>query len=79
MKIKCAIVCTEAGGSPTIIFREVTVSQANYDLGNHYDKAKYKALKDGYEAPMIVFDELEGPHWLWKNDKEQWRNSAWRK
>ena len=76
MKIKCAVVCTEASGSPTIVFYTITVSQKGYDLGNHYDKAKERAMNDGYEDPMIVLDENEGPGWLWIAEAKLRKNRA---
>jgi hypothetical protein len=64
MKIKCVIATTTASGSPYFDFCIVECTQAQYDLGQHYDSAEDYACEEGYEGDMIVYDENDGPKFL---------------
>lgn len=55
--IKVIVLCTNAEGSPEFSTREIQCTQAQYDNGDHYDMAKEAAEDDGYESPMMAFDE----------------------
>jgi hypothetical protein len=54
-----ALACTACDGSPTLITYKVEVSENEYDLGIHYDKAIDEAKDDGYEGPFVPFDNTE--------------------
>ncbi len=54
-----AVACRNAGGSPAIVCYTVGVSQEEYDDGVHYSLAYEKAANDGYESPMLGFDNSE--------------------
>jgi len=54
-----AVACHDASGSPTIVCYTVSVSQGEYDERVHYTLAYELAAGDGYEAPMIGFDNSE--------------------
>ncbi len=42
----------------------VECSQPDYDDGQHYDLAREEAGAAGYDEPMVVFDENDGPAFL---------------
>lgn len=37
----------------------VEVTQDQYDLGDHYDKAEITLESEGFSKPMVLFDEHE--------------------
>ncbi len=53
------VACRAADGCPVLVVFEVEYTEAEYNLGVHYDKAIELAEEDGYEAPFICFDENE--------------------
>jgi hypothetical protein len=67
MEIKCVVACRNAEGSSDFYFCKVECSQEEYDYGDHYDKAEDAARDDGYEGPMVAFDENDGPDFLFDN------------
>jgi len=67
MTIKCVVACHNAGGEPDFYFVNVECSQAQYDNDEHYELATYKAKSEGYEGPMVVYDESDGPRFLFKH------------
>ena len=62
--ITVVIACRNANGSPDFVYTKVSVSQSQYDTGDHYDLAEEKALEDDYEGPFVCFDEVEMPEFL---------------
>ena len=64
MNVKCVVACTNANGSPDFFPCEVIISKNGYDLGEHYDLAKEKAIAEHYEGVMIVFEPADGPKFL---------------
>jgi hypothetical protein len=67
MYIKVVVACAANGnGQPDFFGTVITCTQADYESGIHYDLAKAQALEDGYEEPMIAFDENDGPDWLFE-------------
>ena len=41
-------------------------------MGDHYEIAEEAAYENGYEGPMVVFDENDGPdflldHFVWES------------
>jgi hypothetical protein len=64
MKIKCVVACVNAQGEPDFCCVIVECSQEQYELGEHYDRARQAASDGGYENPMLVYDENDGPRWF---------------
>lgn len=60
MKTLCiAVACRNASGMADMPIFTVTVTEAEYHLGVHYDKAEALAAEDGYERPFVCFDAAE--------------------
>ena len=57
--VRVVVLASDADGVPTFVLRTVTVTNAQYDDGQHYDLAKHMATREGYEAPMVAFDEFD--------------------
>ncbi len=66
MVIKCVVTCHNASGEPDFYFCKVKCSQEQYDDGKHYETAQSKAAEQGYEGDFVVFDENDGPAWLFE-------------
>lgn len=64
MDIKCVVACRNADGASDFYFCVVRCKQAQYDVGDHYNMAENQAWDEGYEGPMVVFDENDGPNFL---------------
>ncbi|MCF5091302.1 hypothetical protein GIW57_14130 [Stenotrophomonas sp. PA-6-5C] len=61
-EMQVAVVCVGASGSPDVPVFKVKITQKEYDLGIHYDKARDLAEEARYEGPFICFDAAEyGP------------------
>ncbi len=54
-----AVVCIASDGSPAIPIYDTWVTEEEYDLGIHYDRAIEKARDDKFEGPFIPFDNVE--------------------
>ncbi|CAP41397.1 MULTISPECIES: hypothetical protein [Alcaligenaceae] len=62
IEMQVAVACIDASGSPDVPVFKVRITQEEYDLGIHYDKAKDLAEEARYEGPFICFDAAEyGP------------------
>lgn len=57
--IKMVVLATDSNGSPAFHTCQVEVTEAQYEQGEHYDLAKENASFNGYEEPMIAFDERD--------------------
>lgn len=57
--VRVVVLASDADGVPTFVLRTLTVTNAQYDDGQHYDLAKHMATREGYEAPMVAFDEFD--------------------
>lgn len=64
MEIRCVVACTQSDGVPGFYICKVIVGGEGYDEGVHYDAAKEKAEAERYDGPMVVYDENDGPAWL---------------
>ena len=62
--VKCVVACRNANGEPDFFPCTVNASQEQYDEGEHYDEAEQIAAEQGYEKPFLVYDENDGPAWL---------------
>lgn len=61
MKIKVAVMATNAIGEPDIVVYEVECSKEQYDEGAHFDLATALASEHGYK-PAMAFDK-NSPAW----------------
>jgi hypothetical protein len=73
MEIKCVVACRNASGESDFYFCKVECSEEQYDVGDHYELAEDSAREEGYEGPMVVFDENDGPdflfdHFVWESE-----------
>ena len=66
MIIQCVVACMCSEG-PVFFPCKVEIPEEEYDVGTHYDMAEQLALDEGYEGPAVVFDENDGPDWLFAN------------
>jgi len=57
--ITMVVICHNCAGEPDMFMTEVNVTQKEFRLGGHYEKARENAMESGYENPMIIFDPLE--------------------
>lgn len=58
-EIRCAVACINASGEPDLHFVKVKCTGAQLEEGLHYDAAKSNAEDEGYEKPMIAYDEMD--------------------
>lgn len=63
VRVKTMVVCRNAEGNPDVYETVIELSQLDYALGLHFDRAEAGAAEAGYEAPMLACDEHE---WLGK-------------
>ncbi|GAJ29331.1 hypothetical protein [Acidomonas methanolica] len=59
--IHIAVACRNASGMADMPVFTVAVSDEEYGLGIHYDKAEAMAEEAGYEKPFVCFDPVEQP------------------
>jgi len=57
--LRIAVACRNASGMADMPIFTVTVTDAEYHIGAHYDKAQALAAKSGYEQPFLCFDPAE--------------------
>ena len=67
MIINCVVACRNCEGVPDFFFCKAECSQEEYDVGKHYDIAEDAAREEGYEGSFVVYDENDGPDWLFDN------------
>ncbi|WZB70153.1 hypothetical protein WJ968_31445 [Achromobacter xylosoxidans] len=62
IEMQVAVACIGGSGSPDVPVFKVRITQEEYDLGIHYDKARDLAEDARYEGPFVCFDAAEyGP------------------
>ncbi|NPX93941.1 hypothetical protein DZ977_003380 [Pseudomonas aeruginosa] len=62
IEMQVAVACVDASGSPDMPIFKVRITQEEYDLGIHYDKARELAEEARHEGPFVCFDTAEyGP------------------
>lgn len=44
----------------------ILCSPRDYKYGLHYERAIEAAREERYDSPFVVFDERDGPSWLFK-------------
>lgn len=64
-RVCCVVACLNSIGEPDFYFCVVRCSQEQFDEGEHRNIAEAAAENEGYEKPMVTFDE--GPDFLSKN------------
>ena len=62
--VRVVVACRNAAGEPDFAPVRVQISEEDFDLGDHYDRAIEIAESNGYEGPFVCFDEVEAPEWL---------------
>lgn len=62
--IRCVVACFDASGKPDFFCCTVECTEQEYEIGEHYTCAKQFTEEQGYGKPMVVFDENDGPEWL---------------
>ncbi|NDD54932.1 hypothetical protein EBZ39_13890 [bacterium] len=67
MTVRCVVACRNAEGTPDFYFCRVECTEKQYDVGMHYDVAEEQARDEGYEGPMVVYDENDGPEFLFEH------------
>jgi hypothetical protein len=55
--IHVGVVCRNASGEPDVVFYHVNQTEEGIKEGEHYEIAMVHASNDGYETPMLPFDE----------------------
>jgi hypothetical protein len=65
-EIRCVVACSNAEGTPDFYPTTVETELMSYESGDHYDEAKCMATDNGYDGPFIVYDEMDGPDWLFE-------------
>jgi hypothetical protein len=65
--VRCVFAATNSEGVPDFGFVIVACDQEEYDEGLHYDAAKAWAGENDYEGPFVVFDENDGPDFLFEH------------
>ena len=62
IEMQVAVACIGASGSPDVPVFKIRITQEEYNLGIHYNKAKDLTEDARYEGPFICFDAAEyGP------------------
>lgn len=46
-------------GDPDLYFVKVNCTEDQFDCGDHYDIAKATAINEGYDEPLVAFDEYD--------------------
>lgn len=65
MKVKC-VVATRRDGMSTFTTVVVECTPDGYINGDHHAAARDMAKNAGCNAPYVVFDENDGPAWLFE-------------
>lgn len=66
LNMKFVVACIDANGKPALVPCAREVSRLEYVAGDHYDQVKHYLDGLGYEQPMTIFDERDGPAWLFE-------------
>jgi hypothetical protein len=74
MKIRCVVSCRRFDGVPDFYFCIVECTPTQFYAGDHYDAAQAKAREEGYEDCQVVYDQNDGPNWLF--DHFVWESAS---
>ena len=58
--VKVVVLCINSAGEPEFHTCTPEVTPEQYDNGEHYAMAKENAADNGFEEPMVAFDEKDG-------------------
>jgi hypothetical protein len=58
-KIKCIVAGTNANGESDLFFCKVNCTPNQWNNDAHLNTAKNLAIQEGYELPLIAFDEFD--------------------
>ncbi|MFM0369071.1 hypothetical protein [Paraburkholderia aspalathi] len=56
-RIRMAVLAATTQGAPDFYLAFVAVTNEQYNIGDHYDLARAHAEDEGYQYPMIAFDQ----------------------
>ncbi|HDR9103674.1 hypothetical protein [Paraburkholderia sp. A3RO-2L] len=59
LRKKVVVLATNANGEAEFFRITVEVTEEEYDRAGHFDKAQEAAEAEGYEAPLMCFDQAE--------------------
>lgn len=59
-RVKVIVLCRNSAGESEFHSCTPEVTQEQYDNGDHYDLAKENAADNGFEEPMVAFDQNDG-------------------
>jgi hypothetical protein len=62
--IRCVVAASDGPDGPVLVAVDVSCTQEQYDDGDHYDAASAWAQEHRYTGRLVVFDENDGPDWL---------------
>lgn len=65
--VRCVVSCRDASGVPTFFPCTIECVKREYDDGTHYAEAQAWAEDEGYEDVGLVYDENDGPQFLFDN------------
>lgn len=66
-EVRCVVACQGCDGPTLYNVTVAGITQEAFDNGEHYDRAKEDAEESDYEEPFVVFDEEDGPEWLFRH------------
>lgn len=66
MLVKCVVTCRDSNGTPTFYPVRINCPEGEYREGGHYDGAREAAEDANYQDPGLVYDEFDGPAWLFQ-------------
>jgi hypothetical protein len=61
---RCVVACYNAAGVPDLVAYRVKCLSMEFVHGDHYMAAQEQAENDGYDTPAVVFDDKDGPDWM---------------
>lgn len=64
-EIRVVVAC-HGGDGPLLVPLTILCSPRDYKYGLHYERAIEAAREERYDSPFVVFDERDGPSWLFK-------------
>ena len=67
MLVKVVVAAANENGAPDFFICRIECYAYQYKNGEHYDEAKEAAADAGYDGPMVVFDEHDGPAFLFEH------------
>lgn len=71
--VRCVVAAMTANG-PDFFFCKVRCSLDDYNNGVHYEIAEDAAENDGFDGPMLAYDENDGHDWLF--DHFEWDSAS---